>query len=99
MPFDKLNSHPLRSFPAQLGRLDGNWMTRVVECHYPVELRDNLFQNLQTLPDEIGDAIVDAGESATRFCETLHEPKINRVGPGTKNDRDACRRPLCRYGN
>jgi hypothetical protein len=95
MPFDELDSHLSRSLSNQLGRLAGNSIAGVIKCHYPVELRDNLFQNLQTLRSDIGVPLEDACESSARFCEALHKPEVNRVGPGTEDDRDVCRRPLC----
>ena len=98
VPFDKLDSQQPRSLPRQLGGLDGNRIAGVVECHYPAELRDNLLQDLQALRGEVGARVVDACESSPRSCEALHEPENNRVGPGTENDGDVCRRPLCCYG-
>ena len=99
MLLDKLDSHLSRSLPRQLGGLDANRNAGVVECHYPAKLRDNLFQDLQALRGEVGGPVVDACESSPRFCEVVHEPEYNRVGPGTEDDGDVCRRPPCCYGD
>ena len=60
MPLDKLESHLVRSLPRQLRRIAGNAIARVVEYHYPAELWDNLFQDLQTLRCEVGVPLEDA---------------------------------------
>src|SRR5207248_10864628 len=98
VPFDKLDPQLLCSRSRRLGGLNADRTARIVERYYPAELRDNLFQDLQALRGEVGARLIDACESPPRFCETLHEPENNRVGPGTENNGDVCRRPLCCYG-
>lgn len=94
MPLDKLDPHLFRSTSYQLGRLAGNWTVGVIKCCYQMQLRDDLFKELQTLSCDVRVSVEDACESSAWPCEACHNPEINRVGPGTENDGDACRRPL-----
>src|SRR5215510_1093326 len=98
MPLDKLESHLLRSCPRELGGLDGSRAAGIVECHYPVKLRDNLFEDLKAFRGEICGWLVDARESSPRFCEAIHESENNRVRPSAENNRDLCGSSPCRYG-
>src|SRR5215470_17210853 len=98
MPLDKLESHLLRSLPRELGGLDGSTTAGIVECHYPVKLRDNLFEDLKAFRGEICGRLVDARESSPRFCEAIHNSENNWIGPCAENDGDLCGRPPCCYG-
>src|SRR5215813_14845734 len=84
MPLDKLESHLLRSLPRELGGLDGSTTAGMVECHYPVKLRDNLFEDLKAFRGEICGRLVDARESSPGFAKLSTIPRTTGSVPAQK---------------
>ena len=99
MSFDKFHPEQSSSLPRQRGGLAGNRITLVIKRHYAMEFRDNLFQGLQTLRSEIGVPVINPRESSPRFGKALHEAQINRIGAGSENYGNFCRRPPRCYGD
>src|SRR6266511_5922205 len=95
MPFNKLDAEQLRFVTRQGRPLGGDTIARIVEGEYAADLRKDLFQDFESLARQVPNQIVNAGESASRFCETVYETAGDRVTADAKHNRRPDLRSYC----